>query len=601
MSALAKIKKTAARHEQDRQYDKALAQYARLLDGETGSDEEVDVTLYNRAGDLALRVGDVARAVAYFERAIDLYAAGGFLNNAVALAVKVLRHAPGHLAAHHTLGLLYSRKGFRAEARQHLAEYAAQMHRAGRVDEVRRTLAELAELGASPDEIAAARELLATRAAGPADAGALVKGFDEALGPAARTRPAAERAAAAPSVPLSELIEFEVRGQHHTPSELAAAPRWSVALPGDPAPLQLSAIRDQLASTPAGVGDVDPPEALDYTSDLGPAAGPTLLDLSTEAPAPPSPEPSAAEPFAAQSFVAESFEVDAPAFDIPFFEVTPLDAASSDLPFVDVPPVDAPSPQVASPGALDAAPVDLVVFDGLSTGAGAVDDLPPVDLDEIEARHFRELHGELVAALSPVEGAAAPPSLEGSTESGDGLDLGEWLRSTAVPASTRLVTPARRESGDEAADFDAALQAFTSGIAQSVDAGDRESHYDLGVAFREMGLLTDAVREFQRALAAPGGGLREREALAQSFLDLGRAELALATLERAAADAVAAGADAETLVGVFYVLAESARVVGRADDARAWYVRVLATDYAFRDAAARLAALPPPRTPAASR
>ncbi len=123
MSALAKIKKAAAQHEQDRQYDKALAQYARLLDGGAGSDEEVDVTLYNRAGDLALRAGDVPRAVTYFERAIDLYAAGGFLNNAVALAVKILRHAPGHLAAHHTLGVLYGRKGFRAEARQHLADY----------------------------------------------------------------------------------------------------------------------------------------------------------------------------------------------------------------------------------------------------------------------------------------------------------------------------------------------------------------------------------------------------------------------------------------------------------------------------------------------
>ncbi|MDQ6926759.1 MAG: hypothetical protein M3154_11060, partial [Candidatus Eremiobacteraeota bacterium] len=114
-----------------------------------------------------------------------------------------------------------------------------------------------------------------------------------------------------------------------------------------------------------------------------------------------------------------------------------------------------------------------------------------------------------------------------------------------------------------------------------------------------MGLLTDAVRELQRALAAPGSGLREQEALAQCFLDLGRPELALATLEHPAASAVAAGTPSDTLLAVHYVLAESARVVGRLRDARAWYVRVLASDYGFRDAAARLAALPPdpPPTP----
>ncbi|GJG88405.1 hypothetical protein tb265_35860 [Gemmatimonadetes bacterium T265] len=530
MSALAKIKKTAAQHEHDRQYDKALAQYARLLDGGTGSDEEVDVTLYNRAGDLALRAGDVPRAVTYFERAIDLYAAGGFLNNAVALAVKVLRHAPGHLAAHHTLGVLYGRKGFRAEARQHLADYAAQMQRARRDEEVRRTLTELAALGTAHDDVIAVRELLTARAAGPDDAGALVRVFDDVLGPAADDRVATEVDAratpASAALPLSELIEFEVRGPRFAPIAADTAPaivRWTTALPGDPSPLRVSALG---GSIPAPISEFD------------------LV----------APEPAGAE------LRFTSTEV----LDSPSFEVSTVDLADP---------------------AVDLAHLDIPTFE-----------LPAVDDTAFEVPTFVLPAPDHAVVQRPVMPAAElATSMRADDEP---TDLGEWLRATEVPSSTRLVTPAPRESGDEQADFDAALHAFTAGIARSVDVGDRESHYDLGVAFREMGLLSDAVREFQRALGAPGSGLREREALAQCFLDLGRPELALVTLEVAASAALASGTASETLVGVHYVLAEAARAVRRTDDARTWYARVLAADYTFRDAARQLAALPPPRASA---
>ena len=550
MSALAKIKKAAAQHEHDRQYDKALAQYARLLDDGAGSDEEVDVTLYNRAGDLALRAGDVPRAVTYFERAIDLYAAGGFLNNAVALAVKILRHAPGHLAAHHTLGVLYGRKGFQAEARQHLADYAAQMHRAGRADEVGRTLAELAALGVSPDEVVVVRELLTARAVGPADAGALVKAFDAAVGPAANVAGELDvRATNVPAVaiPLSELIEFEIRGPRVVPvapdAGVTATVRWLSALPGDVTALRLSDLVPPSAAPDLELLDLGHADVRDSDARFGTFE--LFDDAETDVGAASDPAFDAAD----ELFTVESFSVrsdDAPSFELSNFEIPTNDDGSLDLAFVE----DA-EPELAHPVASD-----------------------PVG-------------APIVAADSPLRDEAA-------TVRDEPLDLGAWLRDTELPSSTRLITPAPCETGDETADFDAALHAFTAGIAQSVEASDRASHYDLGVAFREMGLLADAVREFQRALAAPGGGLREREALAQCFLDFGRPELALAALEEHAAAAVAANASAEMLIGVHYVLAEAARRVGRTDDARAWYVRVLASDYAFRDAAAHVAALPPP-------
>jgi tetratricopeptide (TPR) repeat protein len=40
---------------------------------------------------------------------------------------------------------------------------------------------------------------------------------------------------------------------------------------------------------------------------------------------------------------------------------------------------------------------------------------------------------------------------------------------------------------------------FKEGVAKQIDVDDGQSHYDLGVAYKEMGLLEDAIREFETA------------------------------------------------------------------------------------------------------
>ncbi len=44
---------------------------------------------------------------------------------------------------------------------------------------------------------------------------------------------------------------------------------------------------------------------------------------------------------------------------------------------------------------------------------------------------------------------------------------------------------------------------FKEGVAQQIDVDDGQSHYDLGVAYKEMGLLGDAIREFDTAARDP--------------------------------------------------------------------------------------------------
>jgi tetratricopeptide (TPR) repeat protein len=48
--------------------------------------------------------------------------------------------------------------------------------------------------------------------------------------------------------------------------------------------------------------------------------------------------------------------------------------------------------------------------------------------------------------------------------------------------------------------FAAVFGEFKKGVSEALDASDHEAHYDLGIAYREMGLLEDATAEFRQAM-----------------------------------------------------------------------------------------------------
>ena len=153
MSNVAKLKKKAADFEQKKQFDKALAIYVQVLQELEGDEEEGDVALYNRVGDLMLRHGSVSEAVDYYEKAVDLYAEGGFFNNAIALCNKILRQSPGRSSIYYKLGKISAKKGFKSDAKQNFLEYADRMQKAGNMDEAFRALKEFADLCPDQDDI----------------------------------------------------------------------------------------------------------------------------------------------------------------------------------------------------------------------------------------------------------------------------------------------------------------------------------------------------------------------------------------------------------------------------------------------------------------
>jgi tetratricopeptide (TPR) repeat protein len=137
-------------------------------------------------------------------------------------------------------------------------------------------------------------------------------------------------------------------------------------------------------------------------------------------------------------------------------------------------------------------------------------------------------------------------------------------------------------------DFADMLKKFKQGVADNVDEDDHESHYDLGVAYKEMGLIDEAIAEFQKALRAPGRRVRTYEALGQCFIEKEQFAVAATILQRALAEP---GVGDDQLVGVLYLLGFASEALRRHDDAMTMYQRVFAVDIQFRDVGDRMNAL----------
>src|SRR2546428_4316929 len=116
---------------------------------------------------------------------------------------------------------------------------------------------------------------------------------------------------------------------------------------------------------------------------------------------------------------------------------------------------------------------------------------------------------------------------------------------------TRMKVADEEPTGDEERDFQEMLARFKQGIDENIDETDFQSHYDLGVAFKEMGLLDEAIAELQKALRAPEGKLRTSEMLGICFFEKGAYGVAESILRRGL-DLPASG-DQERL-GVLYWL-----------------------------------------------
>jgi tetratricopeptide (TPR) repeat protein len=146
----------------------------------------------------------------------------------------------------------------------------------------------------------------------------------------------------------------------------------------------------------------------------------------------------------------------------------------------------------------------------------------------------------------------------------------------------------RTLAGTEEEAFEQVFNAFKTGVERELGEGDHEARYDLGIAYKEMGLLDDAIAAFQLAMKAPARRLACLHMLGLCALDLGRAADAVGHLEQALS---LPDLPAEQRVPLRYDAGRAYAAQGDVARARAAFEEVRAADPEFGDVAGELARL----------
>jgi tetratricopeptide (TPR) repeat protein len=163
--------------------------------------------------------------------------------------------------------------------------------------------------------------------------------------------------------------------------------------------------------------------------------------------------------------------------------------------------------------------------------------------------------------------------------------------SSTTPASPAAKSsPFGEDAGVDLAEmFGELKEDLESGNA--AEEGDPETHYNLGIAFREMGLLDEAIGELQKTCQAVDRGhpfpqvMQTYTWLAQCFLDKGVPEAAIRWYQKALA---APAIDEETRTALHYELAAAYEAAGDKPSALKHFMEVYGRNIDYRDVAERI-------------
>jgi tetratricopeptide (TPR) repeat protein len=747
-ASIEKLKKKAAEFEQKKQFDKALEVYLQII-GQFGGDEDHDVTVYNRVGDLYLRLNKADQAVNYYEQAVDLYTEGGYLNNAIALCNKILRHAPARHQIYYKLGKISAKKGFNSDAKKNFLEYADRMHRAGKDTDAFKALQEFADLCPGQDDI---RLMLADQLAKAgkkseaieqlqilhesldaegrgSEAEATVQrmqSLDPAVEPRRSKTPRPKEAGGlvfldvggSPAKPRPKLQHVErepmpePRQRPRTPTHVQPLPEFD-QLPDieplpDLEPLPALEAEDDDSQVPgleiqsgASITEIEPAFDLSLDEEIVPpleglesSADPNAFAIDPEVEA-------IAAAQTVEGLIPAGSDLQEPGLGEPLITQDPLSGLNvieddrfyihEEDPLAGLGQEEEPVASEAAAAEAEVAEMDAIEMDEPELPEEKVEEAPPTrkgsrrtppraepemaedeaeeeleeeappprkvarktpPREEPEQEEEQEEVREIAKPRAPeqlkqsklkvvpvrptrpkpkvekepepepeapaqsekrtinpfqrkkprdpsptatprlttppaeIPRAATPKQNTSHPSHDDNLvDLADWLREDTSPKSYRMVAADDKRVGDEQADFTDMLEKFKAGVAANVDDEDFDSHYDLGIAYREMGLIDEAIAEFQKALRGATNRIRAYEALGQCFIDRREYDVAVSILGRALREP---GMEDEDLIGVLYLLGYASEEGRKPRDAAAYYHRVFAIDIDFRDVGKRL-------------
>ena len=126
---------------------------------------------------------------------------------------------------------------------------------------------------------------------------------------------------------------------------------------------------------------------------------------------------------------------------------------------------------------------------------------------------------------------------------------------------------------------------FRKGVEQQLSAEDYETHYNLGIAYKEMGLLDEAIGEFQLASKAPALTVECCSLLGLCFLEKGMPQLAIKWYAKGLASP---GIREPETAGLLYDLARVYQDTGDTNLAYTTFLEVYGMNTNYRDVVERV-------------
>ena len=500
---------------------------------------------------------ETQRYVAQALTDVDLFSSYGLTQKATQLLENVLQRAPRHTPTLERLLDLYLGAG----NDRRTAELAAQLEQIHRERGDTVNTERFAELRQRYQKVAGLTEEELPPAPAASAAPAPLVEVPPAVVEAASAAAQDVEAEAAPAAPAAAApAEFQIPSMPAEP-EPPAAPASKVSAPVAAAP---PAPEPQ----PAAQTEVD-------LSDEWEAMVQEVAEVAPAAtPEPAAPEPISAEPIPAE---AEAITIEEPA--APPAEPEPVEEKTPEptFEFDEEPVAEAPAP-----GPVPEAEFELELAPEPTPAQGKAG---PATTEDFLS--------ELAAEIEDMDAPAPQPAAASQKAPPKPVPVASAAPVQAAPSPSQPVPEMTAANLNELAEV---FQEFRNELGEMGEDEDEdlETHYNLGIAYREMGLLDEAIGEFQKVATAVQKGkpfsysMNCATLLALSFMDKGEPKIASLWYQRALE---VPDLDQESVLALKYDLGVALDMAGEADAALDSFRQVYTMNIDYRDVADRIATL----------
>ena len=522
--------------------DKEVEKYEKIL-----KDQPEDRNALNNLGDLYAKRNEADKACEYYLKVGDLYAKDGFTLKAIAVYKKAQRAKPELISTYLQLADLYVQKGLIGEAKTNYLAAAEMQAASGKKHESLDTYRKIADL--DPGNIKIRMKLAAMYESEnfPTDAATIYVDIGDVLIQSDREEGKKQYARA-----------LALQGENE---EILSRIGYSYA--------QLELRSD--AKNVFGKLLQLFPNNYDYKEQMELLAGPPVVQAA--APAPQAPTiPAASIVFSEDELTSLNFGDEESAAEPPVHEEHALDF------------------DMGGSAAADEHAVDFQIEDHGAISWNAPAAPAPADSHSLDF----DFGGTPAPQPTPSAPKPSPVTPTAPKPSGGGgfFDLASRLDTSVsfdqveavapAPAPNLKIQGSEKLATSEVKDI---VKEFKQGVLEEVGAEDYETHYELGISYKEMALLDDAIEELKLASLEPSKFVECQSVIALCYAEKGEYAQAIQALQEARARVNKGDQRYQDLT---YQIASSYEEDGRVTEAAHIFQELFQMNPGYRDVKARL-------------